>query len=156
MSVEISKLNVSFYVYETESLAKNLAIIKNLLGLEVIKNAEVNIELLEGAYGNRIAFFEMLIKNKKYIKTALDKLIHKLSDKEKEILFEEFESRFDENKKLFHLRFDKSFGYKRKKPKITYGSYSIKLAIKITSFLPKTDFRRELCEIGLLKESKDK
>jgi RNA binding exosome subunit len=149
MDITISRIEYSFSVHATEDLEKNLEALSNLLPEELIQETEIVVEELLGAYDNPIEYVTITFNKQKLFNKILDHLVGLISDEQKSLLFVEFDERFNQDKKSFHLRIDKQ-AILSEELSIISGTNIIKIEIKMRSYIKDVDFKQFLINLGLL------
>ena len=149
MEITISKVEYSFSIHATEDFDKNLEALANLIPEELIQETELIVEELVGSYDNPIEYVTITFSKQKLIKRILDHLIIQMSAEQKSQLFTEFDERFNQNKKSFHLRIDKQ-GIYNNVLIISSATNVIKIEIKLRSYIKDVNFKQFLTDTGLL------
>ena len=114
MSITATKIEVSLSVHTTEDIEKNMTAVINLLEEDLVKEANITIEELEGGYGNPIEYISMIFNKNKDIEKILKLLASKLSQQQKKQLYDEFDERFDSEEKTYFLRINKEEIYNKR------------------------------------------
>ena len=151
MDITISKVEYSFSVHATENFDKNMEALENLIPDELIEETEIVIEELEGGYENPIEYVVTSFSNKKLVTKILEYIVSKLSKEQKMLLYDEFEQRFNQDKKSFHIRIDKQ-GIYNNQLIISSATNVIKIEIKLRSYIKDVDYKQFLIDKGLLSE----
>lgn len=151
MDITISKVECSFSVHATENFDKNMEALENLIPDELIEETEIIIEELEGGYENPIEYVVTSFSNKKLVTKILEHIVSKLSKEQKMLLYDEFEQRFNQDKKSFHIRIDKQ-GIYNNQLIISSATNVIKIEIKLRSYIKDVDYKQFLIDKGLLSE----
>jgi len=151
MDITISKVECSFSVHATENFDKNMEALENLIPDELIEETEIVIEELEGGYENPIEYVVTSFSNKKLVTKILEYIVSKLSKEQKMQLYDEFEERFNQDKKSFHIRIDKQ-GIYNNQLIISSATNVIKIEIKLRSYIKDVDYKQFLIDKGLLSE----
>ncbi len=151
MDITISKVECSFSVHATENFDKNMEALENLIPDELIEETEIVIEELEGGYENPIEYVVTSFSNKKLVTKILEYIVSKLSKEQKMLLYDEFEQRFNQDKKSFHIRIDKQ-GIYNNQLIISSATNVIKIEIKLRSYIKDVDYKQFLIDKGLLSE----
>lgn len=151
MDITISKVEYSFSVHATENFDKNMEALENLIPDELIEETEIVIEELEGGYENPIEYVVTSFSNKKLVTKILEHIVSKLSKEQKMLLYDEFEQRFNQDKKSFHIRIDKQ-GIYNNQLIISSATNVIKIEIKLRSYIKDVDYKQFLIDKGLLSE----
>ncbi len=151
MDITISKVECSFSVHATENFDKNMEALENLIPDELIEETEIVIEELEGGYENPIEYVVTSFSNKKLVTKILEHIVSKLSKEQKMLLYDEFEQRFNQDKKSFHIRIDKQ-GIYNNQLIISSATNVIKIEIKLRSYIKDVDYKQFLIDKGLLSE----
>ena len=151
MDNTISKVECSFSVHATENFDKNMEALENLIPDELIEETEIVIEELEGGYENPIEYVVTSFSNKKLVTKILEHIVSKLSKEQKMLLYDEFEQRFNQDKKSFHIRIDKQ-GIYNNQLIISSATNVIKIEIKLRSYIKDVDYKQFLIDKGLLSE----
>ncbi|MHA1218716.1 MAG: RNA-binding domain-containing protein [Candidatus Heimdallarchaeaceae archaeon] len=151
MDITISKVECSFSVHATENFDKNMEALENLIPDELIEETEIVIEELEGGYENPIEYVVTSFSNKKLVTKILEHIVSKLSKEQKMLLYDEFEERFNQDKKSFHIRIDKQ-GIYNNQLIISSATNVIKIEIKLRSYIKDVDYKQFLIDKSLLSE----
>lgn len=149
MDITISKVECSFSVHATENFDKNMEALENLIPDELIEETEIVVEELEGGYENPIEYVVTSFSNKKLVTKILKHIVSKLSKEQKMQLYNEFEERFNQDKKSFHIRIDKQ-GIYNNQLIISSATNVIKIEIKLRSYIKDVDYRQFLIDEDLL------
>ncbi|MCE7747785.1 MAG: hypothetical protein GPJ51_05270 [Candidatus Heimdallarchaeota archaeon] len=149
MDITISKVECSFSVHATENFDKNMEALENLIPDELIEETEIVVEELEGGYENPIEYVVTSFSNKKLVTKILKHIVSKLSKEQKMQLYNEFEERFNQNKKSFHIRIDKQ-GIYNNQLIISSATNVIKIEIKLRSYIKDVDYMQFLIDEDLL------
>ncbi len=152
MDITISKIEYSFSIHATEDFDKNLEALTNLIPEELIQETEVVVEELVGGYDNPIEYVSITFSNKKLINRILAHLVNQFSKEQKQQLFTEFEERFNQDKKSFHIRIDKQ-AMLSNHLSVSLGTNIIKIEIKLRSYIKNVDFKQFLIDNGLLMKN---
>ncbi len=149
MDITISKVECSFSVHATENFDKNMEALENLIPDELIEETEIVVEELEGVYENPIEYVVTSFSNKKLVTELLKHIVSKLSKEQKMQLYNEFEERFNQDKKSFHIRIDKQ-GIYNNQLIISSSTNVIKIEIKLRSYIKDVDYKQFLIDENLL------
>jgi len=149
MTISIVKIEFSLSVHATEDFDKNMVALANLIPEEIIQESEIVVEDLEGGYENPIQYIKTSFEKNKYINEILEYIISKLSIEQKQQLNEEFDERFNFNKKNLHIRIDKHEIFHNKLI-ISSATNVIKMEIKLRTYTKEADFKQFLVDQGLL------
>jgi RNA binding exosome subunit len=151
MDITISKVECSFSVHATENFDKNMEALENLIPDELIEETEIVVEELEGVYENPIEYVVTSFSNKKSVTKLLKHIVSKLSKEQKMQLYNEFEERFNQDKKSFHIRIDKQ-GIYNNQLIISSSTNVIKIEIKLRSYIKDVDYKQFLIDKDLLSK----
>jgi len=149
MDITISKVECSFSVHATENFDKNMEALENIIPDELIEETEIVVEELEGVYENPIEYVVTSFSNKKLVTKILKHIVSKLSKEQKMQLYNEFEERFNQDKKSFHIRIDKQ-GIYNNQLIISSATNVIKIEIKLRSYIKDVDYKQFLIDEDLL------
>ncbi|OLS33177.1 MAG: hypothetical protein HeimAB125_01290 [Candidatus Heimdallarchaeota archaeon AB_125] len=149
MDITISKAEYSFSIHATEDFDKNLEALANLIPEELIQETELVVEELVGGYDNPIEYVTITFSKQKLVNKILDHLISQMSAEQKSQLYGEFEERFNQNKKSFHLRIDKQ-GIYNNELILSSATNVIKIEIRLRSYVKDVNFKQFLVDRGLL------
>ena len=149
MDITISKTEYSFSIHATEDFDKNLEALANLIPEELIQETELVVEELVGGYDNPIEYVTITFSKQKLVNKILDHLISQMSAEQKSQLYGEFEERFNQNKKSFHLRIDKQ-GIYNNELILSSATNVIKIEIRLRSYVKDVNFKQFLVDRGLL------
>ena len=149
MDIKISKAEYSFSIHATEDFDKNLEALANLIPEELIQETELVVEELVGGYDNPIEYVTITFSKQKLVNKILDHLISQMSAEQKSQLYGEFEERFNQNKKSFHLRIDKQ-GIYNNELILSSATNVIKIEIRLRSYVKDVNFKQFLVDRGLL------
>lgn len=105
----ISYIEVRVFKHATEDANKVLTAVHNILPEESIDNVVFKKTTLTGHYGNPIIIFKTRIKNKKEIKSLIEKLAINLNPLDKEELINDTKRYVDKNS--LYIRLDKQSAY---------------------------------------------
>jgi RNA binding exosome subunit len=151
MDITISKVECSFSVHATENFDKNMEALENLIPDELIEETEIVVEELEGGYENPIEYVVTSFSNKRLVTKILKHIVSKLSKEQKIQLYNEFEERFNQDKKSFHIRIDKQ-GIYNNQLIISSATNVIKIEIKLRSYIKDVDYKQFLIDKNLLSK----
>ena len=154
MTIEISRIEISFSIHATEDEEKNMHALKTIITPEIFDEIKITPDKIEGGYTNPITFVEFVIKRNRDIKLLMMHLVNNITEEDKKVLEWEYNERFDEDRKSFHLRFDKQEAFKGN-IKLVDSANCIKMLIKLQTYDRDPDFHQFLTENGLvgIKES---
>jgi len=105
----IGYIDVRAFAHATEEPEKVLTAIRNTLPKELGENAAFKKTSLTGHHKNPIILFEIKLKDKQHLPTALEKIAAGLSPLDKETLDSEIKLHLE--KRNLYLRFNKQSAY---------------------------------------------
>ena len=149
MTISIVKIEFSLSVHATEDFDRNIEALANLIPENIIQESKIVVENLEGGYENPIQYVKTSFEKNKYINEILAHVFSKLSIEQKQQLNEEFEERFNFDKKTFHLRIDKHEIFHNKLI-ISSTTNVIKMEIKLRTYTKEANFKQFLVDQWLL------
>lgn len=148
MSFPISNLEIRYFVHATEDPSKVKKAVSILFPDDSFE-AQFEEKLLKGHYGNSIIFVRVRVKDKKMVRSFIERLSTELREADKRTIAEESSLFVDDNS--LYLRFDKQAAFKGilRLQKVD----PIRLRIKfhrVSSKKTQTDIIESAKELGLI------
>ncbi len=148
---KIKEISFTCSSHATEDLEKVKLAILHLIPEELQTKIEIVDTILIGHAGNKIHLLELHVKSNRDIIIALEYLAKKLTDLDKEYLFDIIDKRIDEENCVF-LRFNKQDAYNEK---ITLDDKdnTIKLVIKFIVYKQEPNLIKDaLLEFNIIRK----
>ena len=150
--IKIKEIQIYCNCHATEDLEKVEQAILNIIPEDIRGKVETRITKTQGHAGNSIILIELKINHNKLINSALNYLVKKISDIDKEYLYQVKDNHLDKNN-CFYIRFDKQAAF-NDILNLDNGDNTIRLMIKF--ILYKREINKifnSLENIGLIKKA---
>lgn len=148
---KIKEITFTCSAHATEDLEKVKQTILHLIPEALRTKIDISDTILTGHAGNDIHLLELHVKSNRDIKNALEFLASKLTDLDKEYLFDILDKRHDKENCIF-LRFNKQDAYNEE---ITLDDKdnTIKMVIKFVVYKQEPDLiRNALIEYNIIRK----
>lgn len=107
----VKNISIQVLCHATEDVKKVIKAVENVIGEEVARNTTMDIEVLEGHYGDPVSLIKIFLQDQESSEEALLKILSRLSRGEREEVWRDRSKRGKHGGKLY-LRLDKQLAFK--------------------------------------------